>query len=137
MHAVLATVPLDADHDRVAEVATLEGRILGATDAEVASASAVVSAALLHPLMARAREAVARGACRRETPVAFKQPGRALIEGVVDLAFQEGGSWIVVDFKTDREMEQGLEIYRQQVRLYAEMVSRATGQPATAVLMKL
>ena len=87
--------------------------------------------------MARAREAVARGACRRETPVAFKQPGRALIEGVVDLAFQEGGSWIVVDFKTDREMEQGLEIYRQQVRLYAEMVSRATGQPATAVLMKL
>ena len=137
VHAILATVPLDADHDRVAEVATLEGRILGATDAEVASASAVVSAALLHPLMARAREAAARGVCRREAPVAFKHPGRALIEGVVDLAFQEGGSWTVVDFKTDRELEQGLEIYRQQVRLYAEMVSQATGQPATAVLMKL
>ena len=138
VHAVLATVSLDADRGRVAEVATLQGRVLGATDTEVASAEAVVTAALRHPLMNRAREAAAKAACRRETPVTFNEPGRALIEGVVDLAFQEGDTWTVVDFKTDRELlEEGLDVYRRQVKLYAEMVSQATGQPATALLMKL
>ena len=138
VHAVLATVSLDADRGRVGEVAALQGRTLGATDTEVASAEAVVTAALRHPLMNRAREAAAKAVCRRETPVTFNEPGRALIEGVVDLAFQEGDTWTVVDFKTDRELlEEGLNVYRRQVKLYAEMVSQATGQPATAVLMKL
>ena len=137
VHAILATVSLDADRDRVAEVATLQGRILGATDEEVASASEVVSLALGHPLMARAREAAAKGACRRETPVTATAPDGVLIEGVVDLAFREGDAWTVVDFKTDRELADALDVYRRQVRLYADMVTQATGQPATAVLMKL
>ena len=137
VHAILATVSLDADRDRVAEVATLQGRILGATDEEVASASEVVSLALGHPLMARAREAAAKGACRRETPVTATAPDGVLIEGVVDLAFREGDAWTVVDFKTDRELTDALDVYRRQVGLYADMVSQATGQPATAVLMKL
>ena len=137
VHAILATVSLDADRDRVAEVATLQGRILGATDEEVASASEVVSLALGHSLMVRAREAAAKGACRRETPVTATAPDGVLIEGVVDLAFREGDAWTVVDFKTDRELADALDVYRRQVRLYADMVTQATGQPATAVLMKL
>ena len=137
VHAILATVSLDADRDRVAEVATLQGRILGATDEEVASASEVVSLALGHSLMARAREAAAKGACRRETPVTATAPDGVLIEGVVDLAFREGDAWTVVDFKTDRELADALDVYRRQVGLYADMVTQATGQPATAVLMKL
>ena len=137
VHAILATVSLDADRDRVAEVATLQGRILGATDEEVASASEVVSLALGHPLMARARDAAARGACRRETPVTATAPDGVLIEGVVDLAFREDDAWTVVDFKTDRELADALDVYRRQVGLYADIVTQATGQPATAVLMKL
>ena len=137
VHAILATVSLDADRDRVAEVATLQGRILGATDEEVASASEVVSLALGHSLMARAREAAAKGACRRETPVTATAPDGVLIEGVVDLAFREGDAWTVVDFKADRELADALDVYRRQVWLYADMVTQATGQPATAVLMKL
>ena len=137
VHAILATVSLDADRDRVAEVATLQGRILGATDEEVASASEVVSLALGHSLMARAREAAAKGACRRETPVTATAPDGVLIEGVVDLAFLEGDAWTVVDFKTDRELADALDVYRRQVALYADMVTQATGQPATAVLVKL
>ena len=137
VHAILATASLDADRDRVAEVATLQGRILSATDEEVASASEVVSLALGHSLMARAREAAAKGACRRETPVTATAPDGVLIEGVVDLAFREGDAWTVVDFKTDRELADALDVYRRQVGLYADMVTQATGQPATAVLMKL
>ena len=60
-----------------------------------------------------------------------------VVEGVVDLAFQDDGTWVVVDFKTDRELEGGLEVYRRQVQLYAQMVARATGQPARAVLMRV
>ena len=137
VHAILATVSLDADRDRVAEVAMLQGRILGATDEEVTSASEVVSLALGHSLMARAREAAAKGTCRRETPVTATAPDGVLVEGVVDLAFREGDAWTVVDFKTDRELADALDVYRRQVGLYADMVTQATGQPATAVLMKL
>ncbi len=61
---------------------------------------------------------------------------------MVDLAFLEPGddgtpTWWVVDFKTDRELDSELDVYRRQVSLYAEMIRRATGQPATPVLMRL
>ena len=44
-----------------------------------------------------------------------------LVEGVVDRAFLEGGhdetpaTWAVVDFKTDKELDLALDIYRRQV----------------------
>jgi hypothetical protein len=52
----------------------------------------------------RAREAWRDGRCRRETSVACRQPDGSLVEGVLDLAFEEAGGWTVVDFKTDAEM---------------------------------
>jgi len=60
-----------------------------------------------------------------------------LIEGNVDLAFEQNGGWTVVDFKTDHELRGALEVYRRQVRLYAGMIARATGRPARAVLMRV
>ena len=98
-------VVLDATADQVGDCAGLEGRILGATDAEVTAAGTVVTAALAHPLLARARVAVGAGACRRETPVTMQAEDGTLVEGVVDLAFRDDGTWVVVDFKTDREVE--------------------------------
>jgi len=59
---------------------------------------------MTHDVLVRARGADARGACRRETPVTLTLPDGTLIEGVVDLAFEEGGEWTVVDYKTDREI---------------------------------
>ena len=60
-----------------------------------------------------------------------------LLEGVVDLAFEESGTWTVVDFKTDEELETHLDKYRRQVGLYARAITLATGQPAKAVLISL
>ena len=60
-----------------------------------------------------------------------------LLEGLIDLAFRIEGEWVVVDFKTDKELETGLEVYRRQVQLYAQMVARATGDPARSVLMRV
>jgi len=69
--------------------------------------------------------------------VLLKLAEGGLAEGVVDLAFREedAGGWTVVDFKTDRELEPHLSEYAAQVRLYAEAVVRATGEPARGVLL--
>jgi len=137
VHAVLATVALDANAEDLAAAAELQGRILGATAEEVASSIETVGRALWHPVMERARRAAANGACRRETPLTLTLPDRTLIEGVADIAFQEDDAWTVIDFTTDRELEKRLDIYRRQVGLYAEAISQATGQPCTAILMKV
>jgi ATP-dependent exoDNAse (exonuclease V) beta subunit len=137
VHAVLATVALDAAPAQVAESASLQGRILGAPPDEVHAAVAVVAAALAHPLMTRAREAWRAGRCRREAPVSVRDADGALIEGVVDLAFEDGDGFTIVDFKTDAELAAGVARYRRQVHLYAAAVAGATGRPARAVLLQV
>ncbi|HEY6291464.1 MAG TPA: 3'-5' exonuclease, partial [Terriglobia bacterium] len=137
VHAVLATVRLDAEHDDVSAVAALQARILGATEQEKTSATEAVHAALRHPLLERARRAAKLGSCRREAPVTLSLPDGALVEGIADIAFREDDQWTVIDFKTDRELEKKLDVYRRQVGLYAEAISLATRQRCEAVLMKV
>ena len=137
VHAVLAAVPLDAGPDEIEQVARLQGRLLGAADVEVEAAAGVAAAGLAHPLFDRVRRAAAAGECRREAPVTMRDGDGVLVEGVVDLAFRDGDAWVVVDFKTDRELEAAIDVYRRQVQLYADMVARATGGPARGVLMRV
>ncbi len=137
VHAVLAAVPLEADRDAAAQVAGLQGRLLGASESEVEAAAEAAAAGLAHPLFDRVRRASATGECRREAPVTMRGDDGVLVEGVVDLAFRDGDAWVVVDFKTDQELEAGLDVYRRQVQIYADMVARATGAPARAVLMRV
>ena len=143
VHKLLETVPFDMGNDEPApvnELARLHGRVLGASDDEVRAAADVARRALAHPLIARARNALVRGDCRREAPVSMRADDNVLIEGVVDVAFREEGAWTVIDYKTDLETDETdttLDIYRRQVALYAEMIARATGEPATGVLLKV
>ncbi|HZP42934.1 MAG TPA: UvrD-helicase domain-containing protein [Candidatus Binatia bacterium] len=137
VHAVLATVALDAEPDAVAAAAGVQARILGATDAEASAAVDAVVAALGHPLLVRAAEAARAGCCRREVPVTLRLDDGTLVEGVVDAAFCDGGTWTVIDFKTDVEIAGRLEEYRRQAALYARAVAGATGAPARAVLLRL
>jgi ATP-dependent exoDNAse (exonuclease V) beta subunit len=69
--------------------------------------------------------------------VTLRSAAGALIEGTVDLAFLDKKGFVVVDFKTDRELDGALERYERQVRLYASAISSATGQPARGVLMRV
>ncbi len=118
VHAVLSVVPLDSDPDGIAEIARLQKRILGATEEEVLAAVETVHRALRHPLMRRAAAAVNSGQCRREVPVALKLDDGVMVEGMIDLAFQEqspGGPWTVIDYKTDFEVKGKLEEYQKQV----------------------
>jgi ATP-dependent helicase/nuclease subunit A len=60
------------------------------------------------------------------------EPARVL-EGVVDLVFEESDGWVVVDYKTDVGTDPGFEEripeYRRQVDLYAETWVALTGDP--------
>ncbi|MGH9411284.1 MAG: UvrD-helicase domain-containing protein [Vicinamibacterales bacterium] len=134
VHAILAAVPLDANEGVAGSLAEMHARILGATPDEIASATLVVEAVLKHDLMARARRSPA---VRRETPVSWVQEDGMLIEGVLDLAFEEDGILVVVDFKTDHELSAGESRYRLQLQQYVGAVSRATGRPASGVLFRV
>jgi ATP-dependent exoDNAse (exonuclease V) beta subunit len=132
VHAVLATVPLDSDESSVRAAAELQSRILGASEAEVDAATTVVSAMFAHPLIDRARRA---SQCRRETPVAFVDDDGVVIDGQVDLAFEDADGWTVVDFKTSREVRADLALQRRQVALYARGIAMATRKPVRGVVL--
>jgi ATP-dependent exoDNAse (exonuclease V) beta subunit len=119
-------------------MAAVQARLLAATSDETAAAADVVTRALAHPLFVRARVAFGDGRCRREVPLTYTAESATLVEGVADLAFEEGGKWIVVDVKTDVEIGRvGLERYKRQVALYAAAVARATSKPVTAALLRV
>jgi ATP-dependent helicase/nuclease subunit A len=140
VHATLAAVELDAEADAIRAVAALQGRLVGAPEDEVAAAVRAAARALAHPLLRRAARAAREGRCRREAPIVLRLEEGGLVEGVVDVAFQDEGprgSWTVVDFKTDVEIGARLAEYRRQVGLYARAIAHATGFPARAVLLRV
>jgi len=140
VHAVLSAVSLDSNRAGIEGVARVQGRIFGATDEEVEAATETVARALRHPLMKRAAAAAKNLTCRREVPIAVQLEDCVIVEGVVDLAFQEeamGGPWIVIDYKTDFEVKGRLEEYQKQVALYALAIARATGLETRPVLFRL
>ena len=134
VHAILATVSLDAAEDVIRRTAGVQARIINNSAEELAAAVQVVLAVLKHDLMSRAR---ASTRLRRETPITWTQPDGMLIEGVLDLAFDEGDETIVIDFKTDQELAAGEARYRAQVQKYVDAVASATGRRARGVLWKV
>ncbi len=137
VHQLLASAALEADRQALDALAKSVGALLGATSQEIVSAAAAAEAALAHDLLRRARAAHARGVLRREVPVVLYLDDRTAVDGVVDLAFEEDGAWLVVDYKTDDPVFIGqdhLDAYRRQVELYRAAVARATGREARAAL---
>jgi ATP-dependent exoDNAse (exonuclease V) beta subunit len=137
VHAVLASVPLDADPSTVQSFATIHGRILGAPEEEIAAATGAARVALAHTVFTDARQAAQQGRCRREVPIAWRDSSGLLIEGIIDLAFEQSRGWTVVDFKTDEEFRENEPAYRRQVGLYASAIQAAKGGRVAALLMRV
>jgi ATP-dependent exoDNAse (exonuclease V) beta subunit len=138
VHAVLADVPLaNPTFDLVTKLATAHARVLGAMPEELASAIETVGRVLEHPILKRATRAAAEGRCHRETPITYRTGANALVEGVIDLAFEEDGGFTVVDFKTDRLLDGLEQRYHRQVQIYAAAIAAATGKPASGVLIRV
>jgi ATP-dependent exoDNAse (exonuclease V) beta subunit len=136
VHALLADVPFD-DETALSQLSLAHGRVLGASADEVTEATAVVARALAHPLMRRAAEAARHGQCYREVPVTYTLGAGRLIEGTADLAFEDNEGYIVVDFKTDRELDGALDRYCRQLQIYVAAVAAATGRAARGVLLRM
>ena len=94
----------------------------------------------------RGRAPACRGPLRHLPPARRPAPPRrggeervgaavpVLVRGVVDLAFREAAGWFIVDWKTDAveteaELAARVRRYAPQVRLYAEIWTRITGEP--------
>jgi len=134
VHAVLATTPLDADPETLTSLARLEARILGAPDEEVTAAATLAAQVLAHPLLASARAADAEGKCRREIPVTSTLEDGRLLEGVVDLAWENEGTWTVVDFKTDEDPSWEVDTHRRQLAMYAGSIESLCAAVRATVL---
>jgi hypothetical protein len=149
VHSTLATVPLNASDDVVKRIAGTQGRILlgfgDGVEEEVYAAVEVVTAVLRHPLFDRVRAANAAGRCYRELPIIWQAAGGTLIEGTIDLAFEEPDGegagvprrLVVLDFKTDRELDAEAARYRRQLSIYCQSLAELWGQPARGVLMRV
>ena len=137
VHAVLASVPLNGDLSAIQHLAAIHGRVLGAPTEEIDAAAQSAHTALAHPLLNQARRAAENGRCRREVPIAWRDNDGSLIEGVIDLAFEQADGWTVIDFKTDEEFLGNELAYRQQVAMYASGIRAANGGCVAALLMRV
>lgn len=137
VHEVLAEVALDATPTDVEALALLKGRTLGLPAEDGRAAAVAVVTVLGHPLLARVRAAAAQGLCRREWPVMARLPDGQLIEGQLDLAFEDDGGWTVVDFKTDASTPDSRLAYRRQVSRYCRALRESTGRPVVGVILQV
>ena len=113
-----------------------------ASGEEQAAAAAIASSLLTHPRWQAARAASAAGRrVWREAPVVLRlsavDSATHVMDGQVDLAYETDTGWVVVDFKTDIEIASAEAAYKNQIALYAQAVSKATGSPTTGVLLRV
>jgi ATP-dependent helicase/nuclease subunit A len=136
VHSILAFIPLNAAPDVIATKAEFFGRSLDAPPMEIAAATMAVGAALQSPLM---RRAAAATVIRRDAGDSNDSSAPTMVEGVADLAFVEhhngAARWIVVDFKTDFDLERRVGEYRNQLALYLRAIAQATTIPAAGYLL--
>ena len=127
VHAVLQDIDLTnpstaelgvlaAKHSRAHDVAGFKEEILR-----------LAHATLETPVMRRAAEALAKGRAWRESYVSAPVGDSGLIlEGYVDLVFEDDGSLVIVDYKTDRTTATA-KAYELQLGAYVATVRKATG----------
>ena len=137
VHALLAHVPLDATIDQVTHLAAVQARLLRASDAERAAAADMVD----RPCAMRCWSA--RGPRRLPAAPAGARSRWAwsstecVVDGQADLLFDDGDTWLVVDFKTDVEITGREAVYQRQVALYVDAARRVTGAPVEGALLRV
>jgi ATP-dependent helicase/nuclease subunit A len=147
IHFLLETALREPGLDLAAQTrSALEEQGLPASRA--AEAIAVVAAVRVSDLWRRAVTAervlveVPFDICLRPGDPLFDAQGAAregdavpvLVRGVIDLAFREAAGWVIVDWKTDSartpaDVAERVGRYAPQVRLYAAVWARLTGEP--------
>jgi ATP-dependent exoDNAse (exonuclease V) beta subunit len=120
--------------DRSPRSVDVEARVKGASPEEALAARDCVERALAHPLLARAN---ASPRVLRESPLTLTLDDGRVLDGVIDLAFVENGEWVVVDFKTDADIEARRRHYARQLHWYTLALTKLTALPARGILLSL
>ena len=133
VHELLSRV--EWPHSQGLEIMALTlGRKYGLKDEEAKRGAEAVQWGLSSDILKRAARSER---VWRELPFVYNHRG-ALIEGFVDLAFEENGEIIVVDFKTDRvegnELEERARHYAPQGIVYAMALEGITGKKVKEVV---
>jgi ATP-dependent helicase/nuclease subunit A len=128
VHRILEWIPLaEAGPEGTTAIAEALAPSFGLDADAAARAAATAARALELPVMRRARAA---SRLWRELPLLFPEGGE-LVEGVVDLVFEEQGELVIVDYKTDQiTPEQALAQaahHAPQLQLYGRGLAAATG----------
>ena len=126
VHAVLQVVDLETGRglEDIAKAQAAAEGVPGRAD----DIARLARGAIDSPLVKRALDS---GRWWRETPVAGPV-GDGIVEGFIDLLFEEEGGLVIVDYKTDAlgsddEIERAMARYRLQGGGYALALSKATG----------
>ena len=123
VHEIMERVPLD-DQSGLTAIADEAAREAGRSD--LAEHAAVLAAACWRSAPVRAAAAKRTW---RELPVSAAIDD-ILIEGYVDLVFDSGDGFVIVDFKTDRDADVSAAARRYELQLgaYAVALEEATGR---------
>jgi ATP-dependent helicase/nuclease subunit A len=132
VHRLLEWLPFDdadAASGRVRAMADALAPSFGLDPTAAARATADVVQVLRSPVIDRARRAAH---VWRELPLWFPD-GAHLVEGIVDLVFEEDGQLVVVDYKTDaiapdQALAQAAH-HAPQLQLYGHGLAQALGRP--------
>jgi ATP-dependent exoDNAse (exonuclease V) beta subunit len=120
---------------RLEEVAASEARALGADPAMKRKAIEMVKTALDSDLIKRILRA---DRYFKEVPFAFKE-GDRIVEGVIDVLFEEAGKIGILDFKTDKVPKSKLpgkvKEYGPQVETYRGAIAAACGRPPQEAIL--
>jgi ATP-dependent helicase/nuclease subunit A len=138
VHAVLAEIDLAATRDptdsAVEKACIAQAHIYGVAGGGVEIATMV--------RRALESDVVQRAAARRHWREVFVAApvGEGVLEGFVDLLYEDDGGLVVVDYKTDRLVPESIETsggasYRLQVASYAETLEASTGVPVVRCVL--
>jgi ATP-dependent helicase/nuclease subunit A len=130
VHDILEWIPLEADGlpEALAMTTALAPKY-GLDKPAARRAAEEVARALGAPVVERARRAARAW---RELPLWFAD-GEELVEGVMDLVFEEDGGLVIVDYKTDQIAPEHAVAqaahHAPQLQLYGRGLAQATGLP--------
>ena len=146
-HLVIAKLTDEAS--AAAEIARMkDAGLLSAEEAAAVSGTEIL-AFFETPLGERVRRADAEGRLFREQPFILGVPlseidpahegstERVLIQGIIDLYFEEDGRLILADYKTDRvtDLSELEARYRTQLKYYRRALEQASGKPVAETLI--
>jgi ATP-dependent helicase/nuclease subunit A len=119
----------------LAELAEIGGTAIEAPQDMIPEALKVVKRTLASDLVKRILRS---DRYFKEVPFAFKEKG-VIVEGKMDVIFQEDDAITIVDFKTDKVTEADLEIrakhYKPQIETYARAVQATLGRSPREVIL--